>query len=63
MPAPQAHQPRKDAKLSELGVPDTDPLPPTMFGAQRIAFANGQLNRQEGEQSYQGPLLYSEDLW
>ncbi len=30
-----------------------------MIRAQR----NGQLNRREGDQFYQGPDLYSEDLW
>lgn len=28
-----------------------------------LAAANGQLNRREGENFYQGPDLYSEDLW
>lgn len=31
--------------------------------AMVIAKANGQLKRREGEQFYQGPELYSEDVW
>jgi len=31
--------------------------------AYRLARDNGQLNRKPGEQFYQGPELYSEDLW
>lgn len=31
--------------------------------AMQLAMANGQLNRRPGEQFYQGPELYSEDLW
>lgn len=31
--------------------------------AMRLARDNGQLKRREGTQFYQGPALYSEDLW
>jgi hypothetical protein len=31
--------------------------------AMKIAVASGQLRRREGAQYYQGPDLYSEDLW
>lgn len=31
--------------------------------AMALAKANDQLNRISGEQYYQGPELYSEDLW
>ena len=29
----------------------------------KLAQESGQLNRLEGDQYYQGPNLYSEDLW
>jgi len=31
--------------------------------AMTLAVANGQLNRRPGAQFYQGPELFSEDLW
>lgn len=31
--------------------------------AMQLAKENGQLNRRQGSQYYQGPELYSEDLW
>lgn len=31
--------------------------------AFQLASANGQLNRRPGPQFYQGPELFSEDLW
>lgn len=31
--------------------------------AMQLAKGNGQLKRREGVQYYQGPDLYSEDLW
>jgi hypothetical protein len=31
--------------------------------AMQLAKENGQLNRRSGENFYQGPDLYSEDLW
>ena len=31
--------------------------------AMKLAEESGQLNRREGDQFYQGPDLYSEDLW
>lgn len=31
--------------------------------AMALASVNGQLNRRPGAQFYQGPELYSEDLW
>ena len=33
------------------------------IGAMQLAKDNGQLNRRKGENFYQGPELYSEDLW
>lgn len=33
------------------------------IGAMQLAKDNGQLNRREGENYYQGPELFSEDLW
>ena len=32
-------------------------------GAMKIAKGNGQLKRREGAEHYQGPELFSEDLW
>ena len=31
--------------------------------SMQLAQVNGQFKRREGEQHYQGPELYSEDLW
>jgi hypothetical protein len=33
------------------------------IGAMQLAKDNGQLNRRSGENFYQGPELFSEDLW
>lgn len=33
------------------------------IGAMQLAKDNGQLNRRKGVNYYQGPELYSEDLW
>lgn len=35
----------------------------TRTEAMQLAKDNGQLNRRAGAQHYQGPELYSEDLW
>lgn len=31
--------------------------------AMKLAESNGQLNRRPGAEHYQGPELYSEDVW
>ena len=33
------------------------------IGARQLAKDNGQLKRRPGKDNYQGPELYSEDLW
>lgn len=33
------------------------------IGAMQLAKDNGQLKRMKGKQYYQGPELFSEDLW
>lgn len=32
-------------------------------GAMQLALDNGQIKRRPGKENYQGPELYSEDLW
>lgn len=71
MPRPNRHhnvirhmsQDKVDYKNNKEGFLDDQGNFLDRYEAYNLAVSTGQINRRKGEQFYQGPELYSEDIW